>query len=122
MNDIKSKIIAQEDINGKFMQLCWNCERVKNASCKWTSKLRPVSGWDATLVKNSSDNRETYAIFSCPELVPIKSGKFIHCEHCGKEFYSYGNPLCSYDCYKAYEEEHGKAYVNAPRYKREKVI
>ena len=122
MNDINSKMTPQADINGKFMQLCWNCKRVRNASCKWTAKLRPVNGWNATLVKNCSEDRETYAIFDCPELVPIKSGRLIRCEHCGKDFFSYGNPLCSYDCYKAYEKEHGKAYCNVSKYKREKVI
>lgn len=46
--------------------LCWDCARA-TGGCPWSDILRPIKGWNATLMKkNSSRPYDTYVIHECP--------------------------------------------------------
>lgn len=92
---------AVPDVLKGFSQLCWNCKRSLDCSCDWSRFLKPVRGWNAVLTIN--DEKATYSIFDCPSLLPINAPKKIKCAFCGKEFLSYGNLMCSYECYSKSE-------------------
>lgn len=55
------------------VQPCWSCVNACGG-CDWSSRLRPIPGWDARKIvkpdaKSPTGLWETYEIRSCPQFV-----------------------------------------------------
>lgn len=50
---------------GKHEQLCWSCDYAIG-KCQWSSKFKPINGWDAEYVPATSTRPSSYRIYDCP--------------------------------------------------------